>query len=111
MSMCEVHMDFAFLGREEDPQKTAVLGQGKNVQNDVLTLPKGLRAFCAKSGVFTEIWCCRLLSCWSEPEQWNDREGNPVCVTANSGDSQCIGREVGVLHPVRSSFDMLRVTE
>ena len=62
-SISEVHMDFAFLGREDDPQKTMAVFVAKERTSKMIRkttgtyiAKKGLLAFCAKLGVFTEIW-------------------------------------------------------
>ena len=61
-------MDFAFFGREDDPQKTmAVLVAKERTSKMIMSaaapgkttgthIAKRVAAFCAKLGAFTEIW-------------------------------------------------------
>ena len=63
-----MHMDFAFLGREDVPQKTmAVLVAKERTSKMNMSaaapgkttgthIAKRVAAFCAKLGAFTEIW-------------------------------------------------------
>ena len=53
--MCEVHMDFAFLGREDDPQRTVpVLVVKERTSNMVMsaTVPRKTTGSCIAKRVF-----------------------------------------------------------
>ena len=61
--MCEVHMDFAFLRREEDPQRTvSVLVEMERTSNKVMsaTLPRKTTGTCIAKrliGFLREVGC------------------------------------------------------